>query len=67
MVSVRHLGDVLVETGRIDEEQLEEAKRAQVLNGGRLGTCLVELGHVDLDTLTINEGVPEATTLMIRV
>lgn len=38
--------------GLISEQQLEEALRAQVMWGGRLGTNLVELGAVSLDELS---------------
>jgi len=48
--SVR-VGETLIREGAITGEQLEEALRAQVIYGGRLGTNLVELGHVDLDAL----------------
>src|SRR4051794_10736411 len=46
------LGEKLVHDHRITAEQLEVALRAQVIYGGRLGTNLVELGHIDLDTLS---------------
>lgn len=46
------IGEVLVSAGLISEQQLEEALRAQVMWGGRLGTCLVELGAVKLDDLS---------------
>jgi hypothetical protein len=46
------LGTLLLRDGIINLDQLEAALRAQVLFGGRLGTNLVELGHVSLDTLT---------------
>lgn len=41
-----------MKAGVITEEQLEEALRAQVVSGGRLGTLLIELGFVDEETLT---------------
>jgi len=47
------LGQILVSAGRITPAQLDEGLRAQVLYGGRLGTNLVELGHVDLDGLAL--------------
>jgi hypothetical protein len=46
------LGEELIRAGLITPEQLDEGARARVLYGGRLGTNLVELGHVDLDSLT---------------
>lgn len=41
------LGEVLVRTGIILEPQLEEALLAQNATGSRLGTCLIELGHLE--------------------
>jgi len=58
------LGELLVAAGRITEEQLDEGLRAQVLYGGRLGTNLVELFHLDLDAIALalarQKGVPAA-------
>jgi hypothetical protein len=58
------LGQILVAAGRISPAQLDEALRAQVLYGGRLGTNLVELGHLDLDALALalarEHGIPAA-------
>jgi len=45
------LGELLVASGLLTIEQVEQALRAQVMWGGRLGTNLIELGYVDLDTL----------------
>ncbi len=45
------LGTLLLRDGVITLSQLEAALRAQVLYGGRLGTNLVELDFVDVDTL----------------
>ena len=45
------LGTALLRDGIISLSQLEAALRSQILYGGRLGTNLVELGFVDLDTL----------------
>jgi hypothetical protein len=45
------LGELLVEAKLLSIEQIEQALRAQVMWGGRLGTNLVELGLVDLDAL----------------
>jgi hypothetical protein len=47
----RRLGDVLVEQRVVSPEQLREALRSQLLRGGQLGTCLIELGFVDEDRL----------------
>jgi len=46
------LGELLVAARMLTAEQVERALQAQVLWGGRLGTNLVELGHIDLDSLT---------------
>jgi hypothetical protein len=46
------LGTSLLRDAIISLNQLEAALRTQVLYGGRLGTNLVELGFVDLDTLS---------------
>ncbi len=45
------LGELLVLAGLLTAEQVEQALRAQVLWGGRLGTNLVELHHLELDPL----------------
>lgn len=45
------LGELLVASGLATAEQVEQALRAQVMWGGRLGTNLVELGYLDLDDL----------------
>jgi hypothetical protein len=46
------LGELLVAAGLLTAEQIEQALRAQVMWGGRLGTNLIELGFLDLDTLS---------------
>lgn len=46
------LGEMLVDDGLLEKEQVAEALRAQVMWGGRLGTNLVELGYISLDDLT---------------
>jgi hypothetical protein len=46
------LGTLLLRNAAIGLSQLEAALRNQVLYGGRLGTNLVELGHLDLETLS---------------
>ena len=45
------LGESLVESGHITKSQLEKALNAQLIFGGHLGTCLIELGHIDEQTL----------------
>ncbi|HEX7836030.1 MAG TPA: hypothetical protein VF469_01140 [Kofleriaceae bacterium] len=46
------LGELLVAAGLLTAQQVEQALRAQVLWGGRLGTNLVELHHLELDPLS---------------
>ena len=46
------LGELLVAAETLSVEQVEQALRAQVMWGGRLGTNLIELGYLDLDTLS---------------
>jgi len=45
------IGELLVQNGLITEEQLDESLQAQLVFGGRLGTNLVELGHISTATL----------------
>jgi len=40
------VGEVLVQKGLITRQQLKEALEAQLIYGGHLGTCLLELGAV---------------------
>ncbi len=46
------LGELLVAAKILTIEQVEQALRAQVMWGGRLGTNLIELGYLDLDALS---------------
>lgn len=41
------LGESFIRSGVITQAQLDEALHAQLIYGGHLGTCLMELGHVD--------------------
>jgi hypothetical protein len=50
------LGEHLVAAGLLTAEQVEQALRAQVMWGGRLGTNLIELHYLDLDPLAIALG-----------
>jgi hypothetical protein len=45
------LGELLVAAGQLTSDQVLQALRAQVMWGGRIGTNLIELGFLDLDTL----------------
>lgn len=46
------LGELLASTRLIEPDKVEQALRAQVVWGGRLGTNLIELGCIDLDGLS---------------
>lgn len=48
----KRLGDLLIEHNLITKSQLEEALKAQVTYGGKLGTNLIELGYIGETTLT---------------
>ncbi len=45
------LGEFFVKKGLINPAQLEEALRGQLIFGGHLGTCLIEMGFIDEHTL----------------
>lgn len=47
----KRIGEFLKEKGLITEAQLDAALRAQLLYGGHVGTCLMELGLIDEDAL----------------
>lgn len=63
----RKLGDLLVEEGLITGAQLAEALDAQKRLGGRIGTNLVERGHLSeielAHFLSVQLGVPSVTRL----
>ena len=50
------IGELLVAAGLLTVEQVEQALRAQVMWGGRLGTNLVELHYLELDPLSVALG-----------
>lgn len=58
------LGELLTASRLIEPEKVEQALRAQVVWGGRLGTNLIELGCIDLDGLSRalgrQHGIPAA-------
>lgn len=58
------MGELLVGANVITHDQLEDALRAQVMCGARIGTALVELGYIDLDGLSnalgYQRGMPAA-------
>lgn len=45
------IGERLIREEMITIDQLNEALSKQVLRGGRIGTNLIELGHIDIDSL----------------
>jgi len=49
---VPRLGELLVAAGLLTVAQVEQALRAQVMWGGRLGTNIVELHYLELDPLS---------------
>src|SRR4051794_38026205 len=49
-------GELLVAAGLLTPEQVEQALRAQVMWGGRLGTNLIELHYLELDPLAVALG-----------
>ncbi|HEX2254260.1 MAG TPA: type IV-A pilus assembly ATPase PilB [Thermoanaerobaculia bacterium] len=55
-------GEVLVKSGKIDEQQLREALALQQREGGRLGSAVVRLGYISedelLELLSRHFGVP---------
>jgi hypothetical protein len=58
------LGELLIAANVLTGDQVDEALRAQVMWGARLGTSLVELGYIDLDgvsnALGYQSGLPAA-------
>ncbi len=46
------LGEILIRKGLISAEQLDQAVQCQVIFGGRLGTNLLELGHLGEEELS---------------
>jgi hypothetical protein len=43
----KKIGEVLLERGLLTPLQLDKALKTQLILGGHLGTCLIELGYVD--------------------
>ena len=60
------LGEMLVRDGRLTTEQLDQSISQQKAVGGRLGTVMVELGFLDLDTLTVFLGVELSTPVATK-
>jgi len=51
MVDNRRLGEILLEQGIIKEDEIENALRYQKEYGGRIGSILVNMGHISADLL----------------
>ncbi|HXU70838.1 MAG TPA: hypothetical protein VN947_15980 [Polyangia bacterium] len=70
MPPLQKLGELLVDTGIISRPQLSDALTHQRTHGGRLGTCLVELGLVDertlASTLAKQLNIPSATAAQLE-
>lgn len=49
--NTKKLGEVLVERSMIQRSQLDRALQVQLISGGHLGTCLVELGYMREEAL----------------
>lgn len=47
----RKLGEILIERGLITPAQLSKALTSQLIFGGHTGTCLLDLGMIDEDSL----------------
>ena len=66
----KRIGEALIEKGLIAPAQLETALKNQLILGGHLGTCLLELEFVDEEqlgkVLTEVLGVPYASPAMLR-
>jgi type IV pilus assembly protein PilB len=58
----KRFGESLVRSGKITEEQLQEALQKQKTDGGRLGAVLMKMGHLDepelVEALSRHFGVP---------
>jgi hypothetical protein len=60
----KKIGEILIEQGLITAAQLSTALTSQLIFGGHLGTCLLDLGMIDEDrlgkALEVSAGVPYA-------
>jgi hypothetical protein len=48
---VSQIGNFLCEQGVLNQQELEEALRFQAVYGGRIGTCLLDLGYLVVEEL----------------
>lgn len=66
----KKIGELLLEQGLVTPLQLDKALKTQLILGGHLGTCLIELGYVDEDafgrTLAELHGLRYATPDALR-
>jgi type IV pilus assembly protein PilB len=64
-------GELLIRTGKIDQQQLQEALAYQKEQGGRLGTALVKLTYITedqlVDALSQHFGVPSVDLTEIEI
>jgi hypothetical protein len=64
------LGELLLQRELVERMQLADGLRAQAIQGGRLGSNLVELGHVSVDLLTSvlsdQQSVPAADSRVLK-
>ncbi|WP_243369640.1 general secretion pathway protein GspE [Geotalea sp. SG265] len=45
------LGEILVESGKITQAELDETLKSQVIFGGKIGTNLIEMGYIEEEEL----------------
>ncbi len=60
----KRLGEILVEAGLVDEDQLQQALVHQAAHGGRLGSVLVALGFLSEEQLESN--LSQQLGIMVR-
>ena len=67
----QRLGELLVEYGLINTNQLKEALRRQAQVGGQIGSILIEMGYITTDDLlnflSKQLGVPSANLLKLEI
>src|SRR5437667_186760 len=60
------VGERLLRKGALTPQQLAQALHEQARYGGRLGTSLVQLGYVDVDTLALTLSEQRAVPPVLR-
>jgi type IV pilus assembly protein PilB len=64
-------GELLLSSGKVTPQQIQEGLALQQEEGGRLGTCLVRLGHLQeeelMDLLSQHFGVPSVDLLQMEI